>query len=114
VVRNLIVGPDSEKRSAERIVNAKATTYPAYLFPCDRSAIIGNDYRLNQNVQFQVFPAATGLFTNVTDGGVEPLSLPAHLVSLTVLKGPTEHRETDYVRMASRMSEGRLAVDADE
>ena len=62
MVRNLIVGPDSEKRSAERVVNAEAALCPAYLFLCDCSAIIRNDYRLNQGVQFQVLPAVTGFF----------------------------------------------------
>lgn len=113
VVRNLIVGPDSEKWCGQCIVNAQSGNSGSHLFGC-LLPVVRNHNGLNQHVKFYLLPAFPGLLSEVVDGGVDSLLLPASLVPLTILKGPTEHRETDYVGMTGRMSQSRLAVHADK
>jgi hypothetical protein len=94
-------------------VNAQSGNSGSHLFGCLPSIV--RDYNgLNQHVEFYLLRAFFGPLSYVVDRGVDSLLLPASLVSLTILKGPTEHRETDYVGMTGRMSEGRLAVHANE
>jgi hypothetical protein len=45
---------------------------------------------------------------------VDPLGVPADLVTLTIFKGATEHREADDVGVPGRMGESSLPVHADK
>ena len=69
---------------------------------------------MDQRVELHLLLTFPSLLADVADGRVESLLLPADLVTLTVFEGATEHRETDNVGMAGRMSERALAIDADE
>ncbi len=108
VVGDLIVGPDGEKRCAQSIVDAQTGHSGSQLFGCP-SPVVGHHDSLDQHVEFHLLPALSGLLSDVSDGGVEPFLFPADLVTLSVLKGATEHRQTDDVGMLGRMSEGPLS-----
>ena len=113
VIGDLVVGPDSQKRRAESVVNAEAGNSGSHLFGCFLPVICDHD-GLHKHVEFYLAPAFPSLLADVVDCGVESLWFPAGLVALTVLEGATEHRESDDVGMAGRMSESPLAVHTDK
>ena len=110
---DLIVGPEGEKWRGESVRNAQTRGAPGRLL-CRSSAIVRDDDRLDQHIEFQLRPPISSLLTDVADGRVEPVSLPSDFMTLTILERAAEHRETDNVGVANRMCESLLAVDADE
>jgi len=113
VIGDLVMGPDRQKRRAESVVNAETGNSGNHLFDCLPPVIRDHD-GLHKDVEFHLAQALAGLLADVVDSGVESPWFPAGLVALTVFKGATEHRETDDVGMAGRMSERPLAVYTDE
>ncbi len=113
MIGDLVVGPDGQKRRAQSIVNAQTGNSGNDLFGCLPPAI--RDYHgLHKHVEFHLAPALPSLLADVVDRGVESLWLPAGLMALTVFESATEHRESDDVGMAGRMSERPFAVYADQ
>ncbi len=113
VVGDLIMSSDGEKWCAESVLDAQTGNSGSHLFG-GLPPVIGDHDCLDQHIEFYLPPAFPGLLSDVVDGGVDSLLFPASLVTLTVFEGAPEHREADYVCMAGRMSEGRLAVHANE
>ncbi len=105
--------PEREKRRHQGVVHAQARYSSRHVSSC-LPAIIADHDRLHQDVELNLLPTATSLLTDVVDGGIEPLGLPAHLVALTIVERAPKHRQSDDVGMKGRVSEGVTTIDADE
>lgn len=113
VIGDLVVGPDSQKRRAESVVNAEAGNARNHSFGCLPPVMRDHD-GLHKHVEFHLAHALPSLLADVVDSAVESAWFPACLVALTVFEGATEHCESDDVGMAGRMSKRPLAVYTDE
>lgn len=78
------------------------------------AAVVGDDDRLDESVEFEVCGSLAGLLGDPSNGGAEAFGFPADGVCVAVGDGFSEHGQPDDVDVARRVGEGGATVDAEQ